>query len=32
LAEQKISIDRKVLSQLAVENPKVFQAIVEKLK
>ena len=28
----KIEIDRKVLSELAIENPKVFENIVEKAK
>jgi large subunit ribosomal protein L20 len=32
LVDNKISIDRKVLSQMAVENPNVFQKFVEKIK
>lgn len=32
LNDKKIAIDRKVLSQLAVENPKIFQKIVEQVK
>jgi large subunit ribosomal protein L20 len=30
--EKNIEIDRKVLSQMAVENPQVFKALVEKVK
>jgi large subunit ribosomal protein L20 len=30
--EKKIGLDRKVLSQMAVENPEVFKAFVEKVK
>jgi large subunit ribosomal protein L20 len=32
LADKKIGLDRKVLSQIAVDHPKVFAQIVEKLK
>jgi large subunit ribosomal protein L20 len=32
LAEKKIILDRKVLSQLAVENPKLFQKFMEEVK
>lgn len=32
LADKKVSLDRKVLSQLAVENPQVFAKFIEKLK
>ncbi|EKE16502.1 MAG: 50S ribosomal protein L20 [uncultured bacterium] len=32
LVDKKIEIDRKVLSQMAVENPQVFQKLVEKVK
>lgn len=30
--DKKIGIDRKVLSQMAVENPKVFAKVIESLK
>ncbi len=30
--EKNIEIDRKVLSQMAVENPSIFQALIEKVK
>jgi len=30
--DKKIGIDRKVLSQLAVENPKIFAKVIESLK
>lgn len=32
LADKKIGIDRKVLSQLAVENPEMFAKFIEKVK
>jgi len=32
LKDKKIEIDRKVLSQMAQENPTVFQKLVEKVK
>lgn len=32
LSEKKVQLDRKVLSQIAVEYPSVFSKIVEKLK
>lgn len=32
LATKKIEIDRKVLSQMAVENPEVFAKFIEKVK
>jgi len=32
LAGKKIDIDRKVLSQMAVENPEVFKKLVESVK
>lgn len=32
LVDKKIEIDRKVLSQMAAENPQVFQKLVEKVK
>lgn len=32
MADKKIGLDRKVLSQMAVENPKVFAKIVESVK
>jgi len=32
MADKKIIIDRKVLSQLAVENPKVFEKLIEQVK
>jgi len=32
LADKKIEVDRKVLSQLAVENPTIFQKLVEQVK
>lgn len=32
MADQKIMIDRKVLSQIAVENPKIFAKIIKSLK
>lgn len=32
LKDKKIEIDRKVLSQMAAENPGVFQKLVEKVK
>ena len=32
LNDKKIGIDRKVLSQLAVENPKIFAKVIEGLK
>lgn len=32
LKAKKIEIDRKVLSQMAVENPKIFAKFVEKVK
>ena len=32
LADKKIAVDRKVLSQLAVENPEVFQKFIEAVK
>lgn len=32
MTEKKIAVDRKVLSQLAVENPEVFQKFVENIK
>jgi large subunit ribosomal protein L20 len=32
LNDKKIAVDRKVLSQLAVENPKIFKQIVEQVK
>ena len=32
LTEKKIDLDRKVLSQLAIENPAVFQKFMEEVK
>ncbi len=32
LIEKKVSLDRKILAQLAVEQPTIFQKIVEKVK
>jgi large subunit ribosomal protein L20 len=32
LADKKIEIDRKILSQMAVENPKIFAKFIEKIK
>ena len=32
LSDKKIAVDRKILSQLAVENPKIFQKLVEQVK
>jgi len=32
LVERKIEIDRKVLSQMAVENPEIFAKFIEKVK
>ena len=32
LTDKKIEVDRKVLSQMAMENPKVFQKFVESVK
>jgi len=32
LKDQKIELDRKVLSQMAVENPDIFQKFVESVK
>ncbi len=32
MADKKIEMDRKVLSQLAVENPKIFTKVIEGLK
>jgi len=32
LAGKKITLDRKVLSQMAMENPKVFQKFIESVK
>lgn len=32
MSDKKIGIDRKVLSQMAVENPEVFAKLVENLK
>ena len=32
MKEKKIELDRKVLSQLAVAEPKIFQKIIEKIK
>jgi large subunit ribosomal protein L20 len=32
MAEKKIDLDRKVLSQLAVENPEVFKKFMEEVK
>ncbi|OGK15053.1 50S ribosomal protein L20 [Candidatus Roizmanbacteria bacterium RIFCSPHIGHO2_01_FULL_39_12c] len=32
IASKKISLDRKILAQIAVEYPKVFEKIVEKVK
>lgn len=32
LTEKKIDLDRKVLSQLAVENPAIFQKFIEEIK
>lgn len=32
LKEKKIELDRKVLSQMAIENPGIFKVFVEKLK
>lgn len=32
MAEKNISLDRKVLSQIAMEEPKVFEKIIEKIK
>ncbi len=32
LKNNKIELDRKVLSQLAVENPEIFAQFVEKIK
>ena len=32
MADKKMEMDRKVLSQMAVENPKVFAKVIESLK
>lgn len=32
LADKKIALDRKVLSQMAVENPEVFAKFIERIK
>ncbi len=32
MADKKVEIDRKVLSQMAVENPKVFEKLIENVK
>ena len=32
MADKKIGMDRKVLSQMAIENPKVFAKVIENLK
>lgn len=32
LKKNNIELDRKVLSQMAIENPKIFEKIVEKVK
>ncbi len=32
LKEKKVGLDRKVLAQIAVEHPKVFEKIVEKVR
>lgn len=32
MADKKIAIDRKVMAQLAVENPEVFQKLIEAVK
>lgn len=32
MTDKKIGMDRKVLSQLAVENPKIFTKVIESLK
>ncbi|MBI4226181.1 50S ribosomal protein L20 [Candidatus Roizmanbacteria bacterium] len=32
LKSKKVELDRKILSQIAVEHPKVFEKIVEKVK
>jgi len=32
LTEKKIEVDRKVLSELAVENPTIFKKFVEEVK
>ena len=32
LAEKKIDLDRKVLSQLAIENPAIFQKFIEEIR
>jgi large subunit ribosomal protein L20 len=32
LADRKITLDRKVLSQMAVENPEIFAKFIEKMK
>lgn len=32
LKDKKIEVDRKVLSQMAMENPAIFQKLVEKIK
>lgn len=32
LSEKKIGLDRKILSRLAVEYPKIFEKVVEKVK
>ena len=32
MKEQKIELDRKVLAQLALDYPKVFESVVQKLK
>ena len=32
MKDKKIEVDRKVLSQMAVENPKVFAKFIEKIK
>ena len=32
LKDKKIELDRKVMSQMAVENPKIFKRFVEKVK
>lgn len=32
MTEKNISLDRKVLSQIAMEEPKIFEKIIEKIK
>jgi large subunit ribosomal protein L20 len=32
LADKKIELDRKILSQMAVENPEIFKKFAEKIK